>query len=129
MTIAEVCKEYDISADTLRYYERIGLLPPVHRKPNGLRDFTSEDCNWVQFIKCMRGAGVSIEALIEYVQLFYQGGSTIAARKELLIDQRNKLAARVAEMQAVLQKLNDKIEGYEERMLKCEVELLGGGQL
>ena len=127
MTIAEVCKEHDISADTLRYYERIGLLPPVHRKPNGLRDFTEEDRNWVQFIKCMRAAGISIEALIEYVQLFYQGNSTIAARKELLIDQRNKLAARVAEMQEVLQKLDAKVEGYEERMLKCETELLGGG--
>ena len=127
MTIAEVCKEHDISADTLRYYERIGLLPPVHRKPNGLRDFTEEDCNWVQFIKCMRAAGISIEALIEYVNLFYQGNSTIAARKELLIDQRNKLAARVDEMQTVLKKLNDKIDGYEERMLKREAELLGGG--
>lgn len=55
MTIAEVSKKFDISADTLRYYERIGLLPPVRRTSGGIRDYTQEDCNWVEFIKCMRG--------------------------------------------------------------------------
>lgn len=123
MTISEVSGKYDISADTLRYYERIGLLPPVHRKENGLRDFTDGDCNWVHFIKCMRGAGISIEALIEYVNLFQQGAETIQARKELLKDQRQKLAARIAEMQAVMERLDFKIEGYEERMIQQEQEL------
>lgn len=127
MTIAEVSNKYELSADTLRYYERIGLLPPVNRKSNGLRDFTEQDCNWVQFIKCMRGAGISIEALIEYVSLYGKGSETIKARKELLIDQRDKLVARISEMQEVLAKLDNKIDGYEERMLKREEELLGSG--
>ena len=77
MTITEVSKRYDLSADTLRYYERIGLIPPVNRNKSGIRDFTEEDCKWVEFIKCMRGAGLSIEVLTEYVQLFQQGNSTI----------------------------------------------------
>ena len=67
MTIAETAKKYDISADTLRYYERIGLIPPVPRTRSGIRDYDESSCGWVEFIKCMRGAGLQIEALIEYV--------------------------------------------------------------
>ena len=66
MTIKEVSQKYDLSPDTIRYYERIGLIPPVPRKPNGIRDFDQESCNWIEFIKCMRSAGVQIEALIMF---------------------------------------------------------------
>lgn len=125
MTIKEVSIKYEISADTLRYYERIGLIPTVNRKDNGIRDYTEEDCNWVEFIKCMRSAGISIEALIEYVALYQQGSSTIAARKAILIDERKKLTDRINEMQTTLDRLNWKIDGYEERMLVKENELIG----
>ena len=77
MTITEVSKKYDLSQDTLRYYERIGLIPTVNRNKSGIRDYTDEDCKWVEFIKCMRGAGLPIEVLIEYVALFQEGESTI----------------------------------------------------
>ena len=70
MTIAEVSKKYEISADTLRYYERIGLIPPVSRSKSGIRDYDENACSWVELMKCMRSAGVQIEALIEYVALF-----------------------------------------------------------
>lgn len=123
MTIAEVSQKYDITADTLRYYERIGLIPHVNRTSSGIRDFTEEDCNWVQFIKCMRSAGLSIEVLAEYVTMFQQGNSTIKARKELLIEQRRHLADRIEEMQETLERLDRKIEGYEERVLVKEAEL------
>ena len=73
MTIAEVSRTYDLSADTLRYYERIGLIPPVHRSAGGIREYDEEDCRWIEFIKCMRGAGLPIESLVEYVALFQQG--------------------------------------------------------
>lgn len=125
MTIKEVSIKYEISADTLRYYERIGLIPTVNRKDNGIRDYTEEDCNWVEFIKCMRSAGISIEALIEYVTLYQQGPSTIAARKAILIDERKKLTDRINEMQTTLDRLNWKIDGYEEHMLVKENELIG----
>ena len=69
MTIAEVSAKYGLSADTLRYYERIGLLPEVKRNKSGIRDYTEEDCRWVEFIKCMRSAGLPIEVLIEYMAL------------------------------------------------------------
>ena len=123
MTIAEVSKKFDISADTLRYYERIGLIPSVNRTTGGIRNYTQEDCNWVEFIKCMRGAGLSIEVLVDYVNMFKEGNSTIAARKELLVEQRRQLAEKISEMQAVLDRLDMKIEGYEDRLLKCEEKL------
>lgn len=123
MTIAEVSKQYELSADTLRYYERIGLLPPVRRSAGGIRDYSQEDCNWVEFIKCMRGAGLPIEALIEYVTLFRQGSETVPARKALLVEQRRELAARIEEMQAVLKRLDAKIEGYERWMPEAEEKL------
>lgn len=123
MTIAEVSQKYNISADTLRYYERIGLIPPVNRNSSGIRDYTEEDCNWVNFIKCMRGAGLSIETLVEYVTMFQQGNSTIKARKELLIEQRRILDEKIKEMQKTLERLDQKIDGYEERLLVKEEQL------
>lgn len=120
MRIAEVSREYGISADTLRYYERIGLLPHVHRNQSGIRDFDDTDLARVQFIKCMRGANVSIEALIEYMHLFEQGDSTLHARKEILEEQRDLLKERMAEMQAGLDRLNYKIEHYEDLIVQDE---------
>jgi len=113
MTIAEVSAKYDVSQDTLRYYERIGLIPHVNRK-SGNRDYTEEDCNWVEFIKCMRGAGLPIEVLIEYVGLFQQGDSTVEVRKELLIEQRRQLVARMEDMKRTLERLDYKIAVYEQ---------------
>lgn len=124
MTIAEVAKKYDISADTLRYYERIGLLPAVRRNKSGIRDYSETDCSWVEFIKCMRGAGLPIEVLIEYISLYQMGDSTAEARKELLIEERNNLVERIEEMQKTLERLNYKIEKYDEVIVKnCEKKL------
>ena len=121
MKIAEVSKQYGLSADTLRYSERIGLLPSVTRNASGVRDYGEQDCARVQFVKCMRGAGVSIEALIEYMQLFEQGEHTAAARKTLLEEQRELVEKRIADMQAGLDRLNGKIENYEEMLMKERV--------
>ena len=123
MTIAEVSRKYDISADTLRYYERIGLSPPVPRTRGGLRDYGEESCGWIQLMKCMRAAGVQIEALIEYVDLFQQGDATLDARKALLVEQRDQLVSRMAEMQASLDLLNQKIDRYEQGMMTAEQQL------
>ncbi|WP_195963919.1 MerR family transcriptional regulator [Clostridium cuniculi] len=123
MTITEVSKKYGLSADTLRYYERIGLIPPVHRNSSGNRDYTENDCKWVKFIKCLRSAGLSIEILIEYVDLFQKGSDTISARKELLFEQRKQIAEKINELQDTLKFLDKKIDRYEERMLKFEEEL------
>ena len=123
MTISEVAKKYNLSADTIRYYERIGLIPRVNRSASGIRDFTENDCGWVEFIICMRGAGLPIEALIDYVALFQQGDMTVEARKSILVEQRDVLAERMKEMQSTLERLNQKIEHYEEGIHAAEKRL------
>lgn len=114
MTIAEASRQYGLSADTLRYYERIGLIPPVPRNKSGIRDYDQESCQWIELMKCMRAAGVQIEALVEYVELFRQGDATLEARKALLMEQRDLLLARMEEMQQSLDRLNYKIQLYED---------------
>ena len=123
MTIAEVSRKYEISADTLRYYERIGLIPPVPRNKSGIRNYDEASCQWIELMICMRKAGVQIEALVEYVELFQQGDATIDARKEILIEQRERLTAKMNEMQASLDRLNQKINGYD-KVLAAERQLL-----
>lgn len=120
MTITQVSRKYEISADTLRYYERIGLIPSVPRNKSGVRDYDEESCNWIQLMKCMRKAGVQIEALIEYVALFQQGDSTIEARKNLLLEQRDSLQGRIHDMQESLNLLSKKIELYENGLMTQE---------
>lgn len=120
MTISEICKKFDISSDTLRYYEKIGLMPKISRTKGGIRDYSQNDCNWIEFIKCMRAAGISIEKLVEYVNLFNQGDSTILQRKQILIEEREKIIEKLGILQNSLERLNYKIEHYDDLVLKCE---------
>lgn len=123
MTIAEISKKFGLSPDTLRYYERIGLIPRVNRNESGIRDYTEEDCKWIEFIKCMRSAGVQVETLVEYVTLLQQGDETIEARKQILMEQREKLLSRIEEMKRALERLNFKIEEYETKLIPAENKL------
>ena len=124
MKIAEVSEQYGISSDTLRYYERIGLIPPVNRNGSGIRDYNELDIRRVEFVKCMRSAGLPIEVLIDYIGLVQQGDQTIEARKEILMEQRELLVARMEEMQKTLDILDHKIEVYEKAVLKKEKEMI-----
>lgn len=123
MTISEASRLFDISTDTLRYYERIGLLPKIPRTAGGIRDYRESDLGWIEFIKCMRSAGLPIEALIEYVALFQQGEDSAPARLALLQEQRELLQQRIQDMQATLNRLDTKIKGYENGLAKKEKEL------
>lgn len=124
MKIAEVSQQYGISSDTLRYYERIGLIPPVTRNESGIRDYNELDVRRVEFVKCMRSAGLPIEVLIEYIGLVQRGDQTIEARKDILVEQRELLIARMEQMQKTLDILNHKIEMYEKAVLKNEKEMI-----
>jgi DNA-binding transcriptional MerR regulator len=123
MKIAEVSERYGLSSDTLRYYERIGLIPPVNRNQGGIRNYGEIDVMRVEFVKCMRSAGLPIEVLIEYMELVQQGDQTIEARKEILKEQRELLLSRMQEMQKTLDILNHKIEVYENAVLNKEKEM------
>jgi DNA-binding transcriptional MerR regulator len=120
MKIAEVSEKFAITLDTLRYYERVGLILPVNRNKSDIRDYSEIDIRRVDFIMCMRNAGLSIEVLIEFVGLVQQGDRTINARKEILKEQRELLAVRMKEMQITLDLLDHKHDVYESALLKKE---------
>ena len=116
MTIKEVCEKYGITPDTLRYYERVGVIPTVARTKGGIRDYSEEDIRWVENAICMRSAGLPVEMLIEYVRLFREGDSTFQARRNLLAEAREEIAAQLAKYQAAMDKLNYKISRYDEAL-------------
>ena len=114
MTSKEVCEKYNLTPDTLRYYERVGVIPEVHRTKGGNRDYNEEDISWVENAVCMRSAGVPLEMLIEYVKLYREGDSTIQARRDLLAEARAVVQENLDKYQATMDKLNYKISRYDE---------------
>ena len=114
MKIKDVSEKFHLSPDTLRYYEKIGLIRHVPRDKNGVRDYTEENCDTIAFIKCKRAASVSIDGLSRYMELFQQGDATRAARRQILVDERDHLESRQKDIQEALQHLNWKIKLYDE---------------
>jgi len=121
MTIKDVCQKYSITPDTLRYYERVGVIPEVNRTAGGIRDYNEEDLKWVKNAICLRDAGVPIEMLIEYVRLFRKGDDTLSARCELLKEAREEIISARAKYDEALDKLDYKISMYEKAVVKGEL--------
>ncbi|MDE7204442.1 MAG: MerR family transcriptional regulator [Lachnospiraceae bacterium] len=113
MTIKEVCEKYHISQDTLRYYERVGVIPAVHRTKNNIRDYTEQDIACVENAICMRNAGVPVEMVVEYMKLCQQGDETFLARRDLLREVRDGIVKQIEKCQRELERLEYKIERYE----------------
>lgn len=113
LTIKEVSNKYGIPADTLRYYEKVGVIPPVTRTAGGIRDYCESDISWVENAKCMRAAGLSVEFLVEYRKLYSQGSSTFEARLRLLNEQKKILLAQKNQLEETMKKLEYKISRYE----------------
>ena len=116
MTIKEVSEKYHISQDTLRYYERMQMIPRVHRTSGGIRDYQAEDLRWVELAICMRSASLPIEVMIEYLRLFQEGDATIPARLELLNEQMDALRAQKAQLEETMQRRSYKIQHYEDAL-------------
>lgn len=115
MTIKDVSEKYGITQDTLRYYERVGMIPRVTRSPSGHRDYQPSDLAWVELAKCMRNAGLTVEAIVDYVRLYQEGEGTIDARLELLRQQRAALETQRRQIEEAMARLDRKISGYEAR--------------
>ncbi len=123
MTIKEVSEKYNISQDTLRYYEKEGIILPVTRK-NGIRNYGEKELGNIEFVLCMRNAGLSVEVLKKYLKLFEQGRDTEKERRQLLIDEREKLKQKILDMNAALERLNYKIDVYYNEIVEKERILL-----
>lgn len=123
MNIKKVSEITDVSADTICYYERIGLLPRITRTNSGVRDFTEREIGILEFVRCFRKAGMSVEALIEYISLLEEGEGTERERLRLLTEQRDEMDDRIYELNQARERLNYKIENYENIIQKHEQKL------
>lgn len=123
MNIKEASMRTDVSADTIRYYERIGLIPPIARNEAGIRIFDEEDLRWIKYSRQMKQAGLSIDSLIEYLSLFCSGEKTVPARLALLEEQQEVLQERIDELQAAKERLSFKIENYQTHTMPAEKQL------
>lgn len=112
MTIKEVAEKFNMTNDTLRYYEKVGLIGPIKKNSSGIRDYSEEYLRRIEFIKCMRSAGISIEVLKKYVDLYDEGESTKLERQQLLEEEQKKLEEKIKTMTDALEKLKFKIELY-----------------
>ena len=102
-----------LTQDTLRYYEKIGVIPPVHRSASGIRDYDEHDLGWVENAVCLRNAGVPVESIAEYVKLYQAGDETFAARRDLLSHVLADLTEQRSQLDAAIQKLTYKVNRYE----------------
>lgn len=120
MDIKTVSEKFVLPAPTLRYYEEVGLIPPVHRNTSGYRDYDEIDLEWVNFAKCMRETDISIDVLKEYAVLAQQGEQTEAQRKQILIEQQNVLEQKMKTLQHTHDFLDNKIATYEQHAKQME---------
>lgn len=114
----QVAEMFDLTTDTIRYYERVGVIPAIKRDKNGYRVYTKRDLNWIFLAKSLRRAGVSIESLIEFATLAQLDGDVEEAQKQILKDQLQEIEKKLQEMTKTKELLQYKIETYDDHIAK-----------
>jgi DNA-binding transcriptional MerR regulator len=117
-TIQDAAAETGVSRDTLRYYERIGILPGISRSKSGHRRFTDDDMGWIKLVQCLRATGMPIEDLHAYAELVQQGDATAPERLRLLQDHRRRIQEDMAELATTLDLVERKISGYDQLLAR-----------
>lgn len=120
-TIKETAEHFGISAPTLRYYEKEGLLDPVEKNQSGHRIYGEKEFRRISFIMTLRTAGIPVEDIRRYVDLFHQGPGTIPERKQMLEDQLSELRNEAEKLNEVIRRLEGIINNYEETLMKREL--------
>lgn len=120
MNSKKVSELFDISKDTIRYYERVGVIPPISRDHNGYRVFKTKDLNWIFLVKSLRSAGLSIDSLIEFAALSQMEGDTRNPQKQILKNQLGEVEVKLAEIKKVRDLLTYKIETYDEHIAQFQ---------
>lgn len=128
MNISEIAEKFDMTPATIRYYEKQGLIPSITRNSVGVRDFQEEDISWVEFIKCMRDSGLSIDSLARYSELFQQGDATLIERKKILIDEYQKLLEKQKLINGTVARLETKLENYDQMIQECEQQIFSNSK-
>jgi DNA-binding transcriptional MerR regulator len=119
LTIQQVVEKTGLSAHTLRYYEKIGLIQAVDRDDNGHRRYSSDDVGWLDFLKCLRSTGMPVRDVKRYAELYEAGDSTMTERRELLEAHRARIEADLRELEANLDAIAYKIAFYRELEAKA----------
>lgn len=112
MKIGEVARRSGLTAHTIRYYERIGLIPYADRDRSGQRDYDASVLVWIEFLDRLKTTGMPIRDMLRYAALRAGGAETEAQRRSLLEQHRERVRTHVAELQASLLVLDTKIAGY-----------------
>ncbi|WP_348921589.1 MerR family transcriptional regulator [Enterococcus rotai] len=118
MNSKEAAEMFGLTTDTIRYYERVGVIPPIERDKNGYRVYTTRDLNWIYLAKSLRHAGVSIESLIEFATLVQLEENVEQAQKQILQDQLQEINEKLGEMTKTRDLLQYKIDTYDEHIAK-----------
>jgi len=117
-TIQRAAAETGLTADTLRYYERIGILPGIGRSQSGHRRFTDDDMGWIKLVQCLRATGMPLEDLHRYAELVQEGEHTAGERLRLLEDHKCRIEAELADLMVALDLVDTKIAGYTKLVAK-----------
>jgi DNA-binding transcriptional MerR regulator len=117
MMIKEAARITGVSADTLRYYERIGLIPAVPRTKSGIRDYTDYYIQWIGFLQELKSMGMSLESMIDYIELAKRGDSTYEERKRILADARMALLRKIQLLQDLARRADYQLANYEQTLL------------
>lgn len=125
-TISEVVELTGLSAHTLRWYERIGLMPHVDRTHTGQRRFTNRDLDWLDLVSKLRLTGMPVADMVRYAELVREGTHTFAEREQLLTAHREDVRRRIDELRSTLDVLDYKIDVYADRRRAAERELTHG---
>ncbi len=112
LTIQESAAKTGLSAHTIRYYERIGLIPSVYRAGNGHRRYSEGDLGWLEFVKCLRSTGMPISEMQRYMELQKKGDGTVKDRLELLVKHRERITENIALLNGFLDRIEKKIAWY-----------------
>ena len=120
MKISDVSKKFSISIQTLRYYEREGLIPAIHRDSNGVRDYQKDELYWIHYVQALRNSGVTVASIKKYVGLVQKGSETREQRKQILLEQRQALLKKRAQIDDALKHMDIKLESYDTYVIELE---------
>lgn len=109
-SIKQVSERFNISSYALRYYEREGILPSIHRSESGIRQYSDFDLEWIELIRCMRATGMSLSHIKNFVNLCSLGEDTVPERRRIVLQQKEIIEQHIKEYKEYLKVVNKKLK-------------------
>lgn len=122
-SIGQAAKKMGLTAHTLRYYDKEGLLPFVKKNSSGLRSFSEDDMGWLVMIECLKGTGMQLKDIKQYIDWYIEGDSTLVKRLDMFKRQKVKLEEQMAQLQKHMEKIDFKIAYYTEAVANGSTDI------